>query len=130
MVSFVSKGLLPYHGLVSGFNQALEKWPAIDFSDDGCLFTAAIRRKGVEELELMHTASEGLPKNGAGTGKRRESVGKDSRSLSGKPICYHSRVGRLDWYYRAIGAKKHPEPAKGWLIATDRREEGRPLGGD
>jgi ATP-dependent DNA helicase RecG len=132
LVSFVAKGLLPYHGLGSGIKRALEKWPAIDFTDDhdGCLFTATVHRKAVEELELTQTVSEGLSKNGAGTGKRRESVGKDSRSLSGKPICYHSRVGWLDWYYRTIGAKEHPEPAKGWLIATDRREEGRPLGGD
>ena len=132
LVSFVAKGLLPYHGLGSGIKRALEKWPAIDFTDDhdGCLFTATVHRKALEELELTHTASEGLPKNGAGTGKRRESVGKDSRSLSGKSIDNHSRVGRLNWHNRAIGAKEHPKTAKGWLIATDRREEGRPLGGD
>jgi ATP-dependent DNA helicase RecG len=46
LVSYVAKGLLPYHGLGSGIKRALEKWPQIDFSDDreGCLFTATVRR--------------------------------------------------------------------------------------
>ena len=39
LVSFVAKGLLPYHGLGSGIKRALEKWRDIDFTDDheGCL---------------------------------------------------------------------------------------------
>ncbi len=54
LVSYVAKGLLPYHGLGSGIKRALEKWPAIDFTDDhdGCLFTATVHRKPVEELDL------------------------------------------------------------------------------
>jgi ATP-dependent DNA helicase RecG len=46
LVSYVAKGLLPYHGLGSGIKRALEHWPQIDFSDDreGCLFTTTIRR--------------------------------------------------------------------------------------
>lgn len=54
LVSYVAKGLLPYHGLGSGIKRALDKWPAIDFVDDhdGCLFTATVHRKPVEELEL------------------------------------------------------------------------------
>lgn len=54
LVSYVAKGLLPYHGLGSGIKRALEKWLAIDFTDDhdGCLFTATVHRKPVEELEL------------------------------------------------------------------------------
>ena len=54
LVSYVAKGMLPYHGLGSGIKRALEEWPAIDFADDhdGCLFTATIHRKPVEELEL------------------------------------------------------------------------------
>jgi len=45
---------LPYHGLGSGIKRALEKWPAIDFIDDrdGCLFTATVHRKPLEELDL------------------------------------------------------------------------------
>ncbi len=58
LVSYVAKGLLPYHGLGSGIKRALEKWPAIDFVDDhdGCLFTATVHRKAVEELELVNIA--------------------------------------------------------------------------
>jgi len=46
LVSYVAKGLLPYHGLGSGIKRALEQWPQIDFTDDreGCLFTATVSR--------------------------------------------------------------------------------------
>lgn len=55
LVSYVAKGLMPYHGLGSGIKRALEKWSAIEFVDDhdGCLFTATIYRKPVEELDLV-----------------------------------------------------------------------------
>jgi len=54
LVSYVAKGLLPYHGLGSGIKRALEKWSDIDFIDDqdGCLFTATVYRKSVKELKL------------------------------------------------------------------------------
>ncbi|MCY4211881.1 MAG: putative DNA binding domain-containing protein [Gammaproteobacteria bacterium] len=47
LVSYVAKGLLPYHGLGSGIKRALEAWPHIDFTDDqgACLFTATVHRK-------------------------------------------------------------------------------------
>ena len=50
LVSYVAKGLLPYHGLGSGIKRALEEWPEIRFTDDreGCMFTATIHRKGLE----------------------------------------------------------------------------------
>jgi ATP-dependent DNA helicase RecG len=46
LVSYVAKGLLPYHGLGSGIKRALEQWPQIDFMDDreGCLFTVTVSR--------------------------------------------------------------------------------------
>jgi ATP-dependent DNA helicase RecG len=55
LVSYVAKGLLPYHGLGSGIKRALSEWSQIDFTDDrdGCLFTATIQRKPVEELMLV-----------------------------------------------------------------------------
>lgn len=51
LVSYVAKGLLPYHGLGSGIKRALDAWPEIEFSDDqeGCLFTVTVYRKQVEE---------------------------------------------------------------------------------
>jgi ATP-dependent DNA helicase RecG len=60
LVSYLAKGLLPYHGLGSGTKRALEKWTAIGFADDhgACLFTATVHRKPVEELDLI----EGLVK--------------------------------------------------------------------
>ena len=49
LVSFVAKGLLPYHGLGSGIKRAMEEWSDIDFIDDreGCLFTATVHRKTI-----------------------------------------------------------------------------------
>jgi ATP-dependent DNA helicase RecG len=46
LVSYVAKGLLPYHGLGSGIKRALTLWPQIDFADDreGCLFVATVHR--------------------------------------------------------------------------------------
>ena len=83
LVSYVAKGLLPYHGLGSGIKRALEKWPAIDFTDDhdGCLFTATVYRKAVEELDLVDIASEVSPKADMASGKRRVSVGKTSGKI-------------------------------------------------
>ena len=76
LVSYVAKGLLPYHGLGSGIKRALNDWSQIDFTDDhdGCLFTVTVHRKPVEELKL----SRKMPK---ASGKRRESVGKTSGTI-------------------------------------------------
>jgi len=54
LVSYVAKGLLPYHGLGSGIKRALDAWSRIEFVDDhdGCLFTATVHRQPVEELAL------------------------------------------------------------------------------
>lgn len=58
LVSYVAKGLLPYHGLGSGIKRALKAWPDIDFVNDheGCLFTATVKRKALEELTLMESS--------------------------------------------------------------------------
>ncbi|MBS6828682.1 MAG: putative DNA binding domain-containing protein [Desulfovibrio sp.] len=55
LVSYVAKGLLPYHGLGSGIKRALAEWPDIDFIDDneGCLFKAIVRRKAVSTDTLV-----------------------------------------------------------------------------
>ena len=80
LVSFVAKGLLPYHGLGSGIKRVLEQWPNIDFDDDreGCLFTVTIHRSKVEVLELTEDTLEGMPET---SGKRRENVGKTSKEI-------------------------------------------------
>ena len=53
LLSYVAKGLLPYRGLGSGIQRALDAWPEIDFTDDrdGCLFIATIHRKAVKGSE-------------------------------------------------------------------------------
>ncbi len=64
LVSFVAKGLLPYHGLGSGIKRALEGWPDIDFADDreGCLFTATVHRKEIAgSLESSPKSSGKMP---------------------------------------------------------------------
>ena len=131
LVSYIAKGLLPYHGLGSGIKRALEKWPTIDFIDDhdGCLFTATVHRKPLEELELANITPEGSAKTDAESGKRRESVGKDSRSLSGKTFRYHSGVGQCNRHYRTISAKEYSKAAKGRLASAGRWKKRRLLGG-
>ncbi len=53
LVSYISKGLLPYRGLGSGIKRALEDWPDIEFNndEDGCLFTVTVRRKVLHASE-------------------------------------------------------------------------------
>jgi len=60
LVSYVAKGLLPYHGLGSGIKRALSAWPDIEFQDDheGCLFTATIYRQPLEKLSGSSPAKE------------------------------------------------------------------------
>jgi ATP-dependent DNA helicase RecG len=64
LVSYVAKGLLPYHGLGSGIKRAVEQWPHIDFNDDreGCLFSVIIHRSLFEDQELTGRRSETLVK--------------------------------------------------------------------
>jgi ATP-dependent DNA helicase RecG len=65
LVSYVAKGLLPYHGLGSGITRALEQWPLIEFTDDheGCIFRATVTRKSPNKLDLLVSdAVEKIPK--------------------------------------------------------------------
>jgi len=57
LVSYVAKGLLPYHGLGSGIKRALSLWPQIEFTDDrdGCLFTSTVHR-----IPLIEGVTEGV----------------------------------------------------------------------
>lgn len=77
LVSYVAKGLLPYHGLGSGIARALKAWPAIDFTndEDGCLFTATIHRKPVHELDLAEVSPTPTKKT---SGETVDSSGKTS----------------------------------------------------
>ena len=63
LVSYVAKGLLPYHGLGSGIKRALALWPQIDFTDDreGCLFVATVHRN--EPINAPANASLNAPLN-------------------------------------------------------------------
>jgi len=74
LVSYVAKGLLPYHGLGSGIKRALSLWQKIEFTDDrdGCLFTSIVYRtplsegvsegvnEGVNALQNLITKQPGL----------------------------------------------------------------------
>ncbi len=81
LVSFVAKGLLPYHGLGSGITRALEAWPQIDFKSDydGCLFTVTVHRKPAESsVETPWTESVSPKISGESSGK---SSGKTEERL-------------------------------------------------
>lgn len=90
LVSYVAKGLLPYHGLGSGIRRALARWPRIDFLDDhaGCLFTATVHRQPAGELDRVASQLAG---NEILAGKNPEYGGKDpgnrrerAREMAGK----------------------------------------------
>ncbi len=80
LVSYVAKGLLPYHGLGSGIKRALDKWPDIAFTDDrdGCLFTATVYRKPGSDMKLTNETSDIPHKTSE---KRRESIGNTSEKI-------------------------------------------------
>jgi len=81
LVSFIAKGLLPYHGLGSGIKRALEEWPDIDFIDDheGCLFTVTVHRKKIKSSEKT---GEGLgEKLGEGLGEKLGETGRKMLTL-------------------------------------------------
>lgn len=112
LVSYAAKGLLPYHGLGSGITRALELWPDIDLVDDheGCLFTATIHRKPVEELELSSESAEAnaIP-TGKTSGKRRENVGKGSGKSR---VSAESTAGKILEACRETPSITIPELAK------------------
>lgn len=60
LVSYAAKGLLPYHGLGSGINRALENWPHIEFIDDrdGCLFKSIVHRAPLDASPLVTVSPE------------------------------------------------------------------------
>lgn len=103
LVSYITKGLLPYHGLGSGIKRALEKWPRIDFTDDhdGSLFTVTVYRKSVDELELVDVAPGTFPKEDLLSGKRRLSVGKTSGKIL--EVCRERPFVTIPELARSIG---------------------------
>ena len=84
LVSYVAKGLLPYHGLGSGIGRALEAWPQIDFvnDQDGCLFKAIVHRKPVEELKIVKDSPTLSEQN---KGKTSGTEPKTPGTASGSP---------------------------------------------
>jgi ATP-dependent DNA helicase RecG len=74
LVSYVAKGLLPYHGLGSGIKRALELWPDIDFLDDqdGCLFTVTVHRKKLNMSDKTAEMSEDTEKMSEKTAEMSE----------------------------------------------------------
>jgi ATP-dependent DNA helicase RecG len=88
LVSYAAKGLLPYHGLGSGINRALENWPYIDFIDDhdGCLFKAIVHRKTPAGHNAALDAPEGSPETPSGSPESAASSPESSpESAAGSP---------------------------------------------
>jgi hypothetical protein len=65
LVSYASKGILPYRGLGSGIKRALDAWPEIDFIDDrdGCLSTATVRQNAIKSSGIGSENADGSPKS-------------------------------------------------------------------
>jgi len=89
LVSYVAKGLLPYHGLGSGIKRALELWPQIEFIDDhdGCLFTSVVTRKSAEELDLVEEDDpRNDPRNAPKSGNEPTNAGNEPINVGNEPI--------------------------------------------
>jgi predicted HTH transcriptional regulator len=113
LVSYVAKGLLPYHGLGSGIKRALEQWPQIDFSDDreGCLFTATVHRPSIKGVDIGSEKSSEkteaqilgylLEKTDMTIAELAEALGLSTRAVE-KQIARLQKTGRLC----RVGSKK------------------------
>ncbi|MBU0910540.1 MAG: putative DNA binding domain-containing protein [Proteobacteria bacterium] len=120
LVSYVAKGLLPYHGLGSGIKRALDEWPHIDFTDDrdGCLFAATVHRKPVGQMELIGVAPKTSGKtSGETSGKIIEFMRKNSLitipELAEKIGVTERSVERNIQKLQASGVVRRVGPAKG-----------------
>ncbi len=91
LVSFVAKGLLPFHGLGSGVKRALGAWPDIDFTDDreGCLFTVTVHRK---EIKSSPKLAEKAPTFEL-ISERIDTIERMSGKMSGKAEITPKNVG-------------------------------------
>lgn len=89
LVSYVAKGLLPYHGLGSGIKRALDKWPEIDFNDDrdGGLFVATVYRKPVAAFQWQEPLEDDLPPSINVSQRLKEGVGINSEYRREKFTC-------------------------------------------
>ena len=132
LVSYVAKGLLPYHGLGSGIKRALEQWPQIDFTDDreGCLFTATVSRtvaassgessvksSGKTEEQILGYLSE---KAEMTIPDVAEALGLSTGAVE-KQIAKLRKGGRL----RRVGSRKAGRwEVLGWMKETHQRTEG------
>lgn len=129
LVSYVAKGLLPYHGLGSGIKRALNDWSKIDFTDDheGCLFTATVHRTPVEKLELAGAPSKALKQTKR---KRRENVGKTSGKILNacrkkNTITIPELAGLIGVSERSIQRNIQSLQSDGLLRRVGGRKEGR-----
>lgn len=101
LVSYIAKGLLPYHGLGSGIQRALKSWPWVDFNND---------REGNLFAVTVHRNSDEFP----------ATVAEDPLGLLGRSSSYKSRGSS----YKAISSPKEsacsPKPAKSSLKTEDK----------
>jgi ATP-dependent DNA helicase RecG len=88
LVSYVAKGLLPYHGLGSGIKRALANWSDIEFIDDqdGCLFTVKVHRKPVDSQALVNHDPKSSPKSSPKTEDMIMALMRSNPSISTEQI--------------------------------------------
>ena len=112
LVSFVAKGMLPYHGLGSGIQRALADWTDIDFIDDrdGCIFKATVHRMTADRAfdraqfvyEIAGSSVKSSVKTAQSTIKERNSsvktdiLPKSSVKSSGKNDVNQESSGKIE----------------------------------
>ena len=123
IVSHVAKGLLPYRGLASGIQRAMESWPKIELADDreGCLFKATILRTPPSDIPKSSDKSSdkteeqiiGLVSEKAGItiNELAETLNLTTRAIE-KQLARLRKDGRL----RRVGSKRTGH----WEIVTEK----------
>jgi hypothetical protein len=112
LVSYVAKGLLPYHGLGSGIARALDAWPQIDFIDDRdglslyCYCSAEGDRRAHTDRRTIENVGE--------------KVGENSEQFEARQNSNHTGFGKVDWRNRAFHRKKYPQIAGPGPTSTNR----------
>lgn len=111
LASFVAKGMLPYRGLGSGIQRALEAWPHIEFRNDhdGCLFTSL-----VTGLSIPRPSSPS-PRPASGSGK---SSGESSGETFSGSVETPDGSGKLLEVLRKHPERTIPELASEFGITT------------
>jgi ATP-dependent DNA helicase RecG len=107
LCSYVSKGLLPYSGLGTGIQRAMEKYPHISFVDDkdSNQFKVILQRKDRNETRYG-TINDTLNETIKGSDTSMISLLKDNPEISYDELAMKLKIGRSTVYRQIVKMRK------------------------